>query len=118
MNETLADAHATYALFLQLLAQRPERARREAFLALPAIVAAGDFALAQQYLSDPLERLAGLNQLASQLPLFPPAGMAPRLAAELMNFVRDVVLKTAVLQDQGRAAEAESLRNAALAGIA
>jgi hypothetical protein len=118
MNETLKDSRATYELFVQMVSFLPTLARREAFMALPAIVEAGDFSLAERYLADPLERLEELNRLARDLPLFPPLGAAPRLAAELSNFMKDVVLRAAVLRGLGRETEAESLRNVALAGIA
>src|SRR5437763_12306752 len=58
MNEMQDDGHATWALFVRLEALAPEQARREAFLALPAIVAAGDFERAERYLPRaPLDRL-------------------------------------------------------------
>jgi hypothetical protein len=50
--------------------------------------------------------------------LFPPTIAAPRLAAELTNFIDEVRLRAAVLQGLGRETEAEALCNAALAGIA
>ncbi|MET3115895.1 hypothetical protein AAKU64_000098 [Undibacterium sp. GrIS 1.8] len=118
MNETLNDTRATYELFKQLLSLQPTFAHREASFALPAIVEAEDFVLATRYLADPLPRLKELNQLAAQLPLFPPISVAPRLAAELMNFMRDVILGATVLEGLGKDAEARSLRDAALTGIA
>lgn len=117
MNQTLKDTRATYELFKQFASLRPAFAQREAYLALPAMVEVGDFVLAQQYLSAPLERLDELNQQASRLPLFPPARVAPRLAAELTNFMRDVILGASVLEGLGRNTEAKSLRSAALSGI-
>ena len=118
MNETLKDSRATYELFIQLLSLQPALAHREARLALPAIVEAGNFALAERYLADPLARLKELNQLANELPLFPPPRAAPRLAAELTIFVRDVNLLAAVHEGLGKDSEAKSLRGAALSGIA
>jgi hypothetical protein len=118
MNKTLQEPHVTYTLFVQLAAQMPALARREASRALPAIVEAGDFKLAQQYLPDPMAWLGQLNQLACDLPLIAPPSTAPRLAAELSNFVGDVRLCAAVAQGLGRQAEAEALRDAAIAGIA
>ena len=46
---------------------------------------------------DPMERLDELNALALNLPLFPPHRSAPRLTAELSNFVTDVRLRAAAL---------------------
>jgi len=119
MNELLGDAQATRDLFVGLVTLAPAQARQLAYRALPAIVAAGDFALAERYLArDPLARLDELNDLAQRLPLFPPEGGAPRLAAELSNFVQDVRLCAATWDGLGRGAEASELRMAALAGLA
>lgn len=117
MNQDLLDGRATYELFLKLLAMQPDEARREAYIALPAIVDAGDYALAESYLDDPLLRLQELNRLAGELPLFPPIAVPPRLAAELINFIQQVRLLSAVHQGLGRIKEAEALRDAALAGL-
>jgi hypothetical protein len=118
MNDTLKDSRATYDLFIQLLASAPALARSEAFLALPAIVEVGDFVLAEELLPDPLPRLDELNRLSASMPLFPTSRNAPRLAAELSNFIRDVSLRATSLHGLGRESEANQLRDAALAGIA
>ncbi len=118
MNRTLGEGAASYRLFVELAHAAPERAAREAFLALPAIVDAGDFALAERYLDNPLARLDQLNQIALALPLSPPKGEAPRVLAELSNFLRDVKLKKAVLHGLGRAGEAHWLHHAVLNGLA
>jgi hypothetical protein len=118
INRILGDADATYRLFVQLEQATPASARRVAYLALPAIVAAGDFRLAERYLPDPLGWLDRLNQLARDFPLYPPPHTAPRLSAELMGFTKEVSLRAAVLNGLGREAEANALRKAALAGIA
>lgn len=118
MNGTLDDGRATYTTFVQWEAAYPAKAHRRAFLALPAIVEAGDYVLAERFLRDPLERLGELNRLACEFPLLPPAGDAPRLGAELSNFIKDVILLAAVMEGRGRTEDAASLRRAALAGIA
>lgn len=117
MNEILKDHQSTYEVFVQLSSLHPALARQEAFLALPAIVEIGDFALAEAYLGDPMERLDELNRLANDFPLYPPRGVAPRLGAELSNFMKEVVLRVAVLKGLGREDEAEVLRETALTGI-
>lgn len=117
MNNDLKDQRATYELFLRLLEVKPEAVRGAVHLALPAIVEAGDYALAESYLDDPLSRLEELNALADNLPLFPQAGVAPRLAAELHNFMREVSMLAAVHREQGRRAQADALLEAALAGL-
>lgn len=117
MNEALGEQQSTHQVFAQLHALAPEAARRAAFVALPAVVAEGDFALAAQYLDDPLERLPELNAVAKSLPLFPSGREAPRVVAELSNFMRDVRLLAAVLAGTGRQQQADALRDAALSGL-
>lgn len=119
MNDTLGDAHATADLFARLDASTPELARQYAWQALPAVVATGNFALADRYRCPaPLGHLDTVNALAASQPLFPAPGTAPRLAAELMNLVNDVRIAAAVLHGQGQAIEAEALCAALLAGLA
>lgn len=118
MNDTLADPHATHALFLQLERQSPDLARRYAWHALPDIVAVGDFALAERYRGDPLALLADVNASATRMPLFPPRGEAPRLVGDLMSLTRDVWIGITVLRGLGRHAEADALRHSLLDGLA
>ena len=118
MNETLRDPHSTSAVFARLDALFPEQARRGAFLALPAVVEAGDFALGERYMPEPMGDLARLNETAQQWPLFPPTRSAPRLVGELSSFARDLRLRTAILRGLGRGPEADALFAAALAGLA
>ena len=117
INRILGDALATHALFVRLDAAQPELARRYAWLALPDIVEAGDFLLADRYRRDPLERLDEVNRVARSLPLIAPAGAAPRLAGDLMNLTADVQIGMAVLRGLGKDAEALALRGALLAGL-
>lgn len=117
MNETLGDPHATHALFLQLEARQPELARRYAWRALPAIVAAADFALAERYRGDPLDLLAEVNCNARTFTLFPPGRQAPRLAADLMSLTREVRIAIAVLRGLGRQTEADAVRDGLLGGL-
>jgi hypothetical protein len=117
MNSTLGEPHATRDLFLQLEAAQPELAQRYAWQALPAIVEAGDFSLADRYRKEPLEQLVSVNENARSMPLFPPPGQAPRLVGDLSNLVKDVHLGAAVLDGLGRQAEASALRQALLAGL-
>lgn len=117
MNETLNDARATHVLFQQLEGQQPELARQYAWRVLPAVVEVGDFALADRLRGDPLELLEPVRQTAREWPLFPPAGKAPRLSAELMNLTREAGLGIATLRGLGRTEEADGLRTALLAGL-
>lgn len=118
MDNTLGQPRATYALFLQLEAAQPELAGRHAWRALPAIVEAGDFALADRYRGDPLDLLANVNYSAATMPLFPPGREAPQLAADLTNLARQAGIGIAVLRGLGREAEAQALRAALLSGLA
>lgn len=119
MHRIIGESRATWQLFVALEALSPEQARREAPMALPAIVEAGDFERAARYLPpDPLERLDELNETAQHFPLFPPDRSAPRLAADLSNFMKDVRLRAATWEGLGRDLDAKELRDAALAGLA
>jgi len=117
MNERLGDEGATHALFVQVEARSADAGRRNAIFALPAIVAAGDFALAERYLPDPLWQVPQLNATAKHWPLYPPPHQAPRLAAELSGIMKAVHMRAAALDGLGRAGEAQALREAALAAI-
>jgi RimJ/RimL family protein N-acetyltransferase len=117
MNETLRDPHSTAAAFARLEALAPEQARRDAFVALSAVVEAGDFALAERYLPDPLGELPRLTELAQRETLFPPARSAPQLASELSNFARALRLRAAILCGLQRGLEADALLDSALAGL-
>jgi hypothetical protein len=117
MNESLGDEGATHALFVQMESRSADAARRNAIFALPAIVAAGGFALAERYLPDPLRQVPRLNATAKDWPLYPPPHQAPRLAAELSGIMKAVHMRAAALDGLGRADEARALREAALAGI-
>ncbi len=117
MNETLGDARSTADLFAQLDASAPELARQYAWQALPAVVEMNNFTLAERYRTAPLAHLGMVNALAASLPLFPAPGTAPRLAAELMNLLRDVRITAAVLRGQEQAAEADTLYAALLSGL-
>jgi len=57
MNEILNDTRSTYDVFVHVASSCPAVARAEAHLALPAIVALGDFILAEAYVGDPLTQL-------------------------------------------------------------
>lgn len=102
-DEELDNRTATHALFAALEARQPALAQRVAWHALPAVVAAGDFALAARHLpDDPLPRLAALDGLPE-----------PRRSAECSNVMRDVRLRADILDSLGRRDEAAALRSAA-----
>ena len=118
IDDILKDARATYELFVRFDALMPERARREAFKALPAVVEAGDFVLGERHLPDPMGFLPELNRMAANTTLAPYSRAAMSLATHLSNFAKDVRLRAAIQRGLGRAAEADALLDAALAGLA
>jgi hypothetical protein len=81
-------------------------------------VEARDFTLGERYLPDPMDVLPEVNKTSHIWPLFPPTKTAPRLAAHLSNFAKDVRLRAAILRGLAREAEAEELLEAAMAGLA
>lgn len=116
-NDMLDDHQATADLFARMLHRQAGIDPFDAQLALPSLVAAGEFAMAGRWLADTTRRLAEINKLAQELPLVAPQGAAPRLAAELMGYVSDVSLTLAVWNGLGRTAEAQALRIAAFDGL-
>jgi len=118
MNQTLGDLQSSYDMFVALHQQQPELARRIAFVAMPAILEAGDFALAEQLAPDPMRSLASLNLNAAHLPLLPPERQAPRLALDLSSFARELRERAQALRGLGRAPQADALCQAALEGLA
>ena len=118
MNRTLGDLRSSYAMFIALREQQSALARRIAFLAMPAILDAGDFVLAEQLTPDPLTSLATLNLNAAHLPLLPLGRQAPRLAVELSTFARETSERAQALRGLGRLTEADELCRAALQGLA
>jgi len=117
IDQILNNRRGTHALFKQLMVASPHQASLEAYLALPAILEVGDYVLADRYLGDPLVRLEELNGMSVLYPLFPPAGKPPRLAAELANFIKDVLMRAAVLRGLGRPAEADAVLKKVRNGI-
>lgn len=117
IGRLLGETRPTYELFVRLDAAQPTLAQHYAGLALPAIVEAGDFGLADRYRGDPLGMLDEVNHNARSMPLFPRSGEAPRVAAELMNLINDVQLAMAVLCGQGKEAQGAALRGALLGGL-
>jgi hypothetical protein len=117
LNDLIGDAESTCVLFVRFDESDPVQARQYAGRALPALVACGAWALAERYRGDPLAWLADCNALAYTFPLFPPPRAAPRLAATLMNLVREVYMGAAVLDGLGNAPAALALRAALIDGI-
>ena len=118
INEMLGDAASTCDIFMELRAEHPALARQAASSALPALVEAGQFSVADHYRDDPLAWLEDVNRTALTSTLRPPPRQAPRLAAKLNNLVRDVRIAGSVLRGLGEDARADALVDALLSGLA
>ena len=120
INECLEEDRATYELFLKLQAINPALARECAGLAMPAVVKATDFRLARNFIGDPAAKIrkwsAVLNEDIADLAKEPPRD-APVQDAYVHIYAERVSLLLAVLNGVGERAEAESLKQMALASI-
>lgn len=117
MNRLLNEPDSTYRLYMQLRQLQPAIASQETTLALPTIVAAQNFELAEQHLPELKYSLTDINQLSRKLALLPPHGTAPRLAAELMVLAGNLKLHIDVLNGLGRQDEAQTIRTQTLQAI-
>ncbi|UGQ47698.1 hypothetical protein [Massilia endophytica] len=118
INSALGDERATQELFAQLDIQMPELAQQCAELALPALVATEDFALARRFLAKPQERVTrlaeGLNAYTRELARSGSTSSAPTLLAYVLNYTKEVRLILEVLRRQGDDEEAAAVSAAAL----
>ena len=118
INSALGDERATHDLFVQIDAQLPELAKQCADLALPALVAVEDFALARRYLPQPVERITALavrvNDFAEDLARRGAATSAPQLLAFVLNYTKEVRLVVEVLRRLGEDEEVAKATAAAL----
>ncbi|MBB3122378.1 hypothetical protein [Pseudoduganella violacea] len=118
INGALGEERATHDLFTQIDANLPDLARQCADLALPALVACEDFALARRYLPQPVERIGAmatrLNNFAEELARGGKTSSAPALLAYVLNYAKEVRLILEVLRRQGEDEEVEQAGAAAL----
>lgn len=121
INSALGDDRSTHELFTQLDTQLPELARDCADLALPALVAVEDFALARRYLPDPVARITTLatrvNDFAEEMAKRGNTSSAPQLLAFVLNYAKEVRLVVEVLRRLGEDEEAFKASNAALEAL-
>lgn len=121
LDQRLSDAAHTHALFRQLLERDAESARAYAPAALPAMIAVGDFALAERFLPDPEQVVrnesAQLNwEFASRRRRA--YTVAPRIPASIHNYAAEIRKLLAVLEGRGRGADARRILAMAIEAVA
>jgi hypothetical protein len=114
IDAKLGDLQHTTQLFRRL----PEAlAQQVAHIALPALVACGDYALAQRYMPQPEQHLAAaaarLNELKNQIDVLTQQGMAD-LLANVFNYVTEVALVLDLLTGCGDTAAVARARRQAV----
>jgi hypothetical protein len=120
INQYLGDHKATSLLFEQLDREHPALAVECANLAQEALVAAGNYALAAKYLTDPQARIAKLaEQLSEDVARIPerPRSKSPRYGAYTWNFAQDLRLVMSALSGAGRASEAQACHDVAFSSL-
>lgn len=121
INSALGEERATHDLFTQLDTQLPELAKDCADLALPALVAVEDFALARRYLPDPVARITALakrvNDFAEDLAKRGNTSSAPQLLAFVLNYTKEVRLVVEVFRRLGEDEEVAKSSAAALEAL-
>ncbi|HKO88583.1 MAG TPA: hypothetical protein VJU83_08705, partial [Burkholderiales bacterium] len=117
INRVLARPDLTHALIVRLEADYPDLAHECVALALPAIVATGDYALAYRHIPDPTAALkkegAQLNESIAALEAEAPT-LAPRFAAYVQIYCENVRMLSAVLHGVGQAEAARVLGESAI----
>ncbi|MCA1246005.1 hypothetical protein [Massilia sp. MS-15] len=115
IHRVLGEQWRTHALFADLARSAPELAMALAPIGLPAIVAAGDHALAHSLVPDAEGFIRGSSRslitgFAGRRRRFT---RAPRIAAHIHNYATDVRHMLAVLEGVGQHLEAARLRRLA-----
>lgn len=110
INDTCGELKKTHVLFVRLAQLNPELARNCAALALPAVVAAGDFRLANSLAPDPIGRIRRLcSELDTSIERQRSKPRRVQIASRralVHNHVQDVQLPLSILKACGRADEA------------
>ncbi|SHN44249.1 hypothetical protein SAMN05192549_12114 [Duganella sacchari] len=114
VNDKLGDLQNTYHLFQRL----PDALKQQtARIALPSLMACGDYQLARRYLQQPEEHLAQaamkLNQQKNQINVLTSEGMA-ELLADVFNYTTEVALVLDLLNGCGDTAAAAIARQQAV----
>lgn len=120
VDDSLGDAAHLRRLFLQVLERDAAQASAYAHAAMPALIEAGDFALAERFLPDP-ERVVRsesehLNrEFASRRRRAYTA--APRIPASIHNYAAEIGKIVTVLEGRGRGADARRILAMAIDAI-
>jgi hypothetical protein len=122
IGERLGRERATYELFLIVAAQRPDFAARCANLAIPAMLASGDFELARRYVGDTSERVKSANELLSmalrEMPRRLPERTDEIREVESRLYVAKIQEMLRILASVGDTAEAGRVRELSIAVVA
>jgi hypothetical protein len=122
INESLAQVKRTYTLYVQLTRRHPDQARDCAALALPAVVAAGDFKLAEKLMPEPVDRVRRLAaELNDGIERQESKRRSMQIAARralIHNYAEDVDLMLSILSARSRAEDAEEVRHLAVKSLA
>lgn len=117
INEYLADELETARLYQVISALSPDLAQRCAHAALPALLAAGDFALARRHMPDPDESIRWqapmLDRQIARIKC-QPYSPAPHRWAVISNYAEEVRRTLTILRACGEHAEADRHRALAL----
>lgn len=117
INDVLGVTSRTHALFARLAVLAPELARTCASIALPAVVEAGDFALAAQFLPEPETHVRALtvsfHDDLAHIEVLPPS-RAPRRQVTIEIYAAKLRLVLAILTGTGLKAEAARIEELAL----
>jgi hypothetical protein len=120
INEKLNSETDTYLLFAKLAQSNPSFAQQCADAALPALIGAGDFALAERFLPDLDRELDSLSRHLNgslQRRKGSKYSPAPRIKAEIHIYATRVKQLVAVLSGCGRRADAARIKALACAMI-
>jgi hypothetical protein len=120
LDKRLGDAAHTHALFQQVLERDPALASACAHAALPAMIAVGDFTLAERFLPHPEQLVRNESRhlnwefSSRRRRVF---STAPRLQACIHNYAAEVRKLVTVLEGRGRDTDARRILSMAIDAI-
>lgn len=114
INEVMKEDKRTCLLYVRLAKARPELAQSCASVALPSVVAAGNFKLAEKLMPQPIERVRHCGSLLSkdvERQKSRPRGQQIAVRRALIqNYISDVQMLLSVLEARSRTSEAATVR--------